>query len=62
MSGDLGKTDKERAKIIVREARVLFFLNALNTSDEKAVNTVVYVFQCLLDSISQVDLIDRWQE
>eukprot|EP00090_Calanus_glacialis_P004732 TRINITY_DN13559_c0_g1_i1.p1 TRINITY_DN13559_c0_g1~~TRINITY_DN13559_c0_g1_i1.p1 ORF type:complete len:1002 (-),score=408.50 TRINITY_DN13559_c0_g1_i1:92-3097(-) len=60
--GDLGKTDMERAKIIVREAGIPFFLNALNTSDEEAVNAVVYVIQCLLDSISQVDLVDRWQE
>ena len=25
-------------------------------------NAMVYVIQCLLDSISQVDLIERWQE
>ena len=60
--GDLGKADMERAKAIVREAGVPFFLNALNSSDEEAVNAVVYVIQCLLDSISQVDLITRWQE
>ena len=35
--GDLGKTDMERAKIIVREAGVPFFLNALNTSEKEAV-------------------------
>jgi len=60
--GDLGKGDMTRAKTIVREAGVPFFLNALNTTDEEAVNAVVYVIQCLLDSISQVDLINRWQE
>jgi len=60
--GDLGKDDMDRAKSIVREAGVPFFLNALNTTDEEAVNAVSYVIQCLLDSISQVDLINRWQE
>ena len=60
--GDLGKCDMERAKIILRESGVPFFLNALNTSEEEDVNDVVYVIQCLLDSMSQMDLIDRWQE
>lgn len=60
--GDLGKSAMARAKNIVREAGVPFFLNALNSSDEEAVNAVSYVIQCLLDSISQVDLVDRWAE
>jgi len=60
--GDLGKNDMERAKSIVKEAGVPFFLNALNTNDEEAVNAVTYVIQCLLDSISRVDLIEKWQE
>jgi len=60
--GDLGKNDLDRAKSIVREAGVPFFLDALNTADEESVNAVSYVIQCLLDSISQVDLINRWQE
>ena len=62
MFGDLGKSDMERTKIIVRESGVPFFLNSLNTSEEEAVNAVVYVIQCLLDSMSQMELIDRWQE
>jgi len=60
--GDLGRNCMDRAKTIVKEAGIPFFLDALNTSDEEAVNAVVYVIQCLLDSISQVDLITRWQE
>jgi hypothetical protein len=60
--GDLGKSDMERTKIIVRESGVPFFLNSLNKSEEEAVNAVVYVIQCLLDSMSQMELIDRWQE
>ena len=39
--GDLGKTDMERVKMIVREAGVPFFLNPLNPSDEEVVNAVV---------------------
>lgn len=60
--GDLGRNCMDRAKTIVKEAGIPFFLDALNTSDEEAVNAVVYVIQCLLDSISQVDLITRRQE
>ena len=41
MFGDLGKTDMERVKMIVREAGVPFFLNTLNPSDEEVVNAVV---------------------
>ena len=38
MFGDLGKTDMERVKMIVREAGVPFFLNTLNNpSDEEVV-------------------------
>ena len=60
--GDLGKGDMERAKSIVTEAGVAFFLNAINSSDEETVTAVAYVIQSLLDSISRLDLVEQWKE
>ena len=60
--GDLGKSEMERARDIVKEAGIPFFLDALNTSDEETVTAVAYVIQCLLDSLSQVELVTKWQE
>ena len=57
--GDLGKRDMERARAIVREAGVPFFLDALNNNKEDTVNAVSYVIQALLDSLSRIDLHDK---
>jgi len=60
--GDLGRSGVERAKNILKAAGVPFFLNALNTDDEESVNAVSYVIQCLLDSVSRIDLLEKWDE
>ena len=60
--GELGKADMERARAIVREAGVPFFLDALNSTDEDTVNAVSYVIQALLDSLSRIDLFRSWEE
>ena len=52
----------ERAKDIVREVGIPFFLDALNTSDEETVTAVAYVIQSLLDSLSQIELTEKWQQ
>merc|ERR1712004_231935 len=57
--GDLGKSDMERARSIVREAGVPFFLDALNSDKEDTVNAVSYVVQAILDSLSRVDLFKK---
>merc|ERR1712121_195399 len=49
--GELARKDMERAKAILREAGVPFFLNALNTTHEETINASTYAIQCLLDSI-----------
>ena len=60
--GDLGKSGMERAREVVREAGIPFFLDALNTSDEETVTAVAYVIQCLLDSLSQIELTGKWED
>ena len=60
--GDLGRSGMERAREIVKEAGIPFFLDALNTEDEETVNAVAYVIQCLLDSLSQIELTQKWEE
>ena len=60
--GDLGKADMENARAIVREAGIPFFLDGLNSEEEETVTAVSYVIQCLLDSLSQVELTTKWQE
>ena len=60
--GDLGKTEMERARSVVKEAGIPFFLDALNTEDEETVTAVAYVIQTLLDSLSQVQLMEKWEE
>ena len=58
--GDLGRKDMERARTIVKEAGVPFFLDALNSNEEDTVNAVSYVIQMLLDSLSRIDLMQKW--
>jgi len=60
--GDLGKNGMEYARSIVREAGVPFFLNALNSNEEDTVNAVSYVIQMLLDSLSRIDLMTKWDQ
>ena len=54
--GDVGKKDTERAKCVLKEAGVPFFLETLNTHDSETINAATYVIQCLLDSIG------RWEK
>ena len=58
--GELAKKDVDRAKSILMEAGVPFFLNALNSDDEETVNSASYAIQCLLDSLSRYDLVKTW--
>merc|ERR1711970_1639471 len=60
--GDVGKKDTERAKCVLKEAGVPFFLETLNTHDSETINAATYVIQCLLDSIGRYDLIKKWKE
>merc|ERR1711970_1503543 len=60
--GDVGKKDTERAKCVLKEAGVPFFLEPLNTHDSETINAATYVIQCLLDSIGRYDLIKKWKE
>ena len=58
--GELAKKDIQRAKSILTEAGVPFFMDALNSKDEETVNAASYCIQCLLDSISRFDLVKTW--
>jgi len=60
--GELAKKDMERAKSILHEAGVPFFLDALNTNNEEMINAASYAIQCILDSISRYDLVKKWKE
>ena len=60
--GELSKKSVDRAKLILSEAGVPFFLSALNCKNEEMVNAVEYALQCLLDSISRFDLVKKWLE
>lgn len=60
--GELGKKDMDRAKVVLKEAGVPFFLDALNTKDPETINAVTYVIQCILDSISRYDLVKQWKD
>ena len=60
--GDLAKTEMERARVVIKEAGIPFFLDALNTEDEETVTAVAYVIQTVLDSLSQVQLMSKWEE
>ena len=53
--GDVGRKDTERAKCVLKEAGVPFFLETLNTHDSETINAATYVIQCLLDSIGRCE-------
>jgi len=60
--GELARKDTDRAKAILKEAGVPFFLEALNTTHEETINAATYAIQCLLESISRYDLVKKWKE
>jgi len=60
--GYLAKSGGDRAKNILNSAGVPFFLDALNSKDEETISAVSYVIQCILDSLSAVQLSDKWKE
>ncbi|XP_023348885.1 uncharacterized protein LOC111717616 [Eurytemora carolleeae] len=60
--GFLAKSKMERAKAILKEAGSPFFLNALNTKDEDSITAVTYVIQAILDSLSRLDLSEKWKD
>ena len=51
--GEIARKDTDRAKAVLKEAGVPFFLDTLNTKDAETITAVTYVIQCLLDSISR---------
>merc|ERR1712198_289249 len=59
---ELARKDTERAKTILKEAGIPFFIDAINTNNEEMITAVSYCIQCLLDSISRYDLIKKWKE
>jgi len=60
--GFLGRSKSERAKAILREAGVPFFLKAINSKDEETITAVSYVIQAILDSLSAMEISERWKE
>lgn len=60
--GELARKDTDRAKDILKEAGVPFFLEALNTTHEETINAATYAIQCLLESISRYDLVKKWKD
>jgi len=60
--GELAKKDMERARTIVREAGLPFFIDALSSKNEEMITAVTYAVQCIIDSLSRYDLVKRWKE
>jgi len=60
--GEIAWKDVDRAKAVLSQAGVAYFLDILNTHDTETVNAASYVIQCLLDSISRADLVQKWSD
>ena len=61
--GELAKKDMERAKTIVKEAGLPFFIDIGGSSkNEEVITAVTYAVQCIIDSLSRYDLVKRWKE
>ena len=60
--GELAKKDTDRAKTIVREAGLPFFIDSLSSKNEEMITAVTYAVQCIIDSLSRYDLVKRWKE
>merc|ERR1711963_587869 len=60
--GELAKKDMERARTIVKEAGLPFFIDAVSSKNEEMITAVTYAVQCIIDSLSRYDLIKRWKE
>merc|ERR1719445_2304564 len=60
--GELAKKDTERAKSIVKEAGLPFFIDAVSSHNEEMITAVTYAVQCIIDSLSRYDLVKRWKE
>merc|ERR1711953_457826 len=60
--GELAKKETERARTIVREAGLPFFIDSLSSKNEEMITAVTYAVQCIIDSLSRYDLVKRWKE
>merc|ERR1719445_1102018 len=60
--GELAKKDMDRAKTIVKEAGLPFFIDAVSSHNEEMITAVTYAVQCIIDSLSRYDLVKRWKE
>ena len=60
--GELAKKDTERAKTIVKEAGLPFFIDAVSSHNEEMITAVTYAVQCIIDSLSRYDLVKRWKD
>merc|ERR1719445_2186675 len=60
--GELAKKDMDRAKSIVKEAGLPFFIDAVSSHNEEMITAVTYAVQCIIDSLSRYDLVKRWKE
>ena len=56
------KKDTDRAKTIVKEAGLPFFIDAVSSHNEEMITAVTYAVQCIIDSLSRYDLVKRWKD
>merc|ERR1719367_604722 len=60
--GELAKKDTERARRIVKEAGLPFFIDSVSSKNEEMITAATYAIQCVIDSLSRYDLVKRWKE
>ena len=60
--GELAKKDMERAKSIVKEAGLPFFIDAVSSHNEEMITASTFAVQCIIDSLSRYDLVKRWKD
>merc|ERR1711963_325836 len=60
--GELAKKDMERARTIIKECGLPFFIDAVSCKNEEMITAVTYAVQCIIDSLSRYDLVKKWKE
>merc|ERR1712038_717498 len=50
--GELAKKDTERARTIVKEAGLPFFIDSVSSKNEGMITAATYAIQCVIDSLS----------
>ena len=60
--GELAKKDTERARTIVKEAGLPFFIDSVSSKNEEMITAATYAIQCVIDSLSRYDLVKKWKE